>query len=70
MDDTSNNKINTRMNDNEATVRIVSYICIAIVLCVLSIVGGYHFTNRVAINKGLCRGSLPGVNGTYWVACK
>lgn len=50
--------------------RAVGYVCVTLVLIALIIVGGYHFTNRVAIEKGLCQGAIPGTTGWQWVACK
>lgn len=50
--------------------RSVAYVCTALVLVAVIIVGGYHFTNRVAIEKGLCQGAIPGTTGWQWVACK
>lgn len=56
------------MDDNE--VRAVKWVSLAVVISVMIGVGGCHLTNRVAIQSGLCRGALPGMQGAAWVKCQ
>jgi len=56
------------MTDNDLAA--VRWVVLGIVVSVVAALGGCYFGNRVAIEKGLCQGTLPGQSGYYWVPCE
>lgn len=62
-------EIDKEMEQGRTIRSVVFSICISLIIVVAIIVGGYYFTNRVAMEKGLCQGSIPGASGWHWVQC-